>query len=110
MDKAGANGGEARLSGTAKVLAREAHLRSILETVPDAMIVIDEPGRINSFTAAAEAMFGYADIPHMTAPRGERLGLPLVDPLGRARNDAISCPLARRSNLRMGPIEAELGA
>jgi K+-sensing histidine kinase KdpD len=29
-------------SGTLEVLAREAHLQSILDTVPDAMIVIDE--------------------------------------------------------------------
>jgi two-component system sensor kinase FixL len=39
--------------------AREAHLRSILETVPDAMIVIDEAGLIQSFSAAAERLFGY---------------------------------------------------
>jgi two-component system sensor kinase FixL len=39
--------------------AREAHLRSILETVPDAMVVIDEAGRIQSFSAAAERLFGY---------------------------------------------------
>ena len=38
---------------------REAHLRSILETVPDAMIVIDEEARIQSFSAAAERLFGY---------------------------------------------------
>ena len=36
-----------------------AHLRSILETVPDAMIVIDEGGRIISFSSAAERMFGF---------------------------------------------------
>ena len=30
-------------------LDREAHLRSILDTVPDAMIVIDEAGHIHSF-------------------------------------------------------------
>jgi two-component system sensor kinase FixL len=39
----------------------EAHLRSILATVPDAMIVIDEIGTILSFSAAAEAMFGYSE-------------------------------------------------
>lgn len=39
--------------------AREAHLLSILETVPDAMIVIDEQGRIHSFSKAAERLFGY---------------------------------------------------
>jgi two-component system sensor kinase FixL len=37
-----------------------AHLQSILETVPDAMIVIDEQGIIVSFSTAAEAMFGFA--------------------------------------------------
>ncbi|MGY2049400.1 PAS domain-containing sensor histidine kinase [Methylobacterium sp. JK268] len=40
--------------------AREAHLRSILETVPDAMIVIDEQAQIRSFSAAAVRQFGYA--------------------------------------------------
>ena len=39
----------------------EAHLRSILATVPDAMVVIDERGTILSFSAAAEKMFGYAE-------------------------------------------------
>lgn len=40
---------------------RESHLRSILATVPDAMVVIDERGHILSFSAAAEKMFGYAE-------------------------------------------------
>jgi two-component system sensor kinase FixL len=40
-------------------LAREAHLTSILDTVPDAMIVIDERGIIQSFSSAAERLFGY---------------------------------------------------
>ena len=39
----------------------EAHLRSILATVPDAMVVIDERGLILSFSAAAEKMFGYTE-------------------------------------------------
>ena len=37
----------------------ENHLRSILSTVPDAMIVIDQRGEILSFSAAAERLFGY---------------------------------------------------
>jgi two-component system, LuxR family, sensor kinase FixL len=43
---------------TAEANAREAHLRSILDTVPDAMIVIDEQGLMQSFSSAAERLFG----------------------------------------------------
>jgi two-component system sensor kinase FixL len=50
-----------RERGGARVFAREAHLRSILETIPDAMIVIDERGAILSFSTAAEEMFGYRE-------------------------------------------------
>ena len=38
---------------------REAHLRSILDTVPDAMVVIDEHGIMQSFSATAERQFGW---------------------------------------------------
>jgi two-component system sensor kinase FixL len=38
---------------------REALLRSILDTVPDALVVIDEHGLIQSFSAAAERLFGF---------------------------------------------------
>ncbi len=41
--------------------AREAHLRSILDTVPDATVVISEKGMIQSFNAAAERLFGYRE-------------------------------------------------
>jgi len=37
----------------------EMHLRSVLDTVPDAMIVIDSQARILSFSATAERLFGY---------------------------------------------------
>jgi two-component system sensor kinase FixL len=47
-------------TSTREALAREAHLASILETVPDAMIVIDECGTIRSFSSAAERQFGYS--------------------------------------------------
>ncbi|MGA0604066.1 PAS domain S-box protein [Caulobacter sp. KR2-114] len=47
------------LRSTAVVAEREAHLRSILATVPDAMVVIDEYGRIQSFSATAERLFGW---------------------------------------------------
>jgi two-component system, LuxR family, sensor kinase FixL len=44
----------------AALQAAEARLRSILETVPDAMIVIDERGRVESLSTTAERLFGYA--------------------------------------------------
>ncbi|HET9337188.1 MAG TPA: PAS domain S-box protein [Sphingomicrobium sp.] len=50
-----------QLAGIESIFAQEAHLRSILETVPDAMIVIDERGYILSFSAAAERMFGFKE-------------------------------------------------
>ena len=37
----------------------EAYLRSVLDTVPDAIIVIDEFGVIQSFSSAAEKQFGW---------------------------------------------------
>src|ERR1700758_749165 len=46
-------------TSTRDALAREAHLASILETVPDAMIVIGEDGIVKSFSSAAGRLFGY---------------------------------------------------
>ena len=43
-----------------ETLARQAHLQSILDTVPEAMIVIDEHGVMQSFSSAAERLFGYS--------------------------------------------------
>lgn len=42
-------------------LDREAHLRSILDTVPDAMVVINETAAIQSFSSTAERLFGYSE-------------------------------------------------
>lgn len=44
-----------------RLAANAEHLRSILSTVPDAMVVINEQGNILSFSAAAERLFGYAE-------------------------------------------------
>ena len=63
--------------------AREAHLRSILETVPDAMVVIDEEARIRSFSATAVRQFGYA--PEDVV--GENVSLLMPEPY-RSRHDA----------------------
>lgn len=41
--------------------SREAHLRSILDTVPDATVVIDTRGKMISFNLAAMRQFGYSE-------------------------------------------------
>jgi len=43
---------------TQDVEARTAHLQSILDNIPDAMVVINERGLIQSFSLAAERLFG----------------------------------------------------
>lgn len=60
----------------------EAHLRSILATVPDAMVVIDDSGKILSFSASAERMFGYVESDVL----GENVKL-LMPPPDRERHD-----------------------
>jgi len=41
------------------LLDRAERLRSILDTVPDAIVTIDERGRIDGFSTAAERLFGW---------------------------------------------------
>jgi len=62
--------------------ATEAHLRSILSTIPDAMVIVDERGMILSFSAAAEKMFGYAE----TEVVGENVSMLMPSP-DRERHD-----------------------
>lgn len=59
---AGAWALEHRRAGDRAAIAlaeREAQLRSIYDTAPDALIVINETGVIQSYSAAAERMFGW---------------------------------------------------
>jgi diguanylate cyclase (GGDEF)-like protein/PAS domain S-box-containing protein len=54
---------EARLraeEATARAEVEQRRVRSILETVTDAIVTIDAQGRIESFNPAAEKMFGYS--------------------------------------------------
>lgn len=61
----------------------EAHLRSILLTVPDAMLVIDHRGTILSFSAAAEEMFGFSE----EEVAGENVSMLMPSP-DRERHDS----------------------
>lgn len=61
----------------------EAHIRSILSTVQDAMVVIDSNGIIQSFSTAAERMFGYSEADVL----GENVSMLMPSP-DRERHDS----------------------
>ena len=73
--------------------AREAHLRSVLDTVPDATIVICEKGIIQSFNAAAERLFGHREA-EVVGKNVSMLGT------GRWRPDAFGLPTVLMVNQR----------
>lgn len=74
----------------------ESHLRSILATVPDAMVVIDERGHILSFSAAAEKLFGYAE----QEIAGENVAILMPSP-DRERHDQYLTNYARTGKRKM---------
>nr|WP_244486730.1 PAS domain-containing sensor histidine kinase [Aurantimonas sp. Leaf443] len=64
----------------------EEHLRSILETVPDAMIVIDDKGTIRSFSKAAERLFRFS----VAEIVGRNVKALMPDPYRRAHDDYLA--------------------
>ena len=62
---------------------REQHFRSILDTVPDAMIVIDKHGIMQFYSTAAERQFGYTEPEAI----GQNISLLMPEP-DRSRHDA----------------------
>lgn len=52
-------GGEWFQRAHRELSARETHLRLILNTIPDAMILIDDKGLIRAFSPTAERLFGW---------------------------------------------------
>jgi len=75
---------------------RQAHINSILDTMPDAMIVIDEQGLMQSFSPAAERLFGW--------PAAEALGRNvsvLMPPPYRADHDGYLARYASTGERRI---------
>ena len=104
----------------ADVVAGEELLRSILATVPDAMIIIDIRGIITYFSAAAEEMFGYESAEVL----GQNINLLMPEPdcqhhdhyiqryleTGQARIIGIGrFTVARRRNGEVFPIQLSIG-
>jgi len=80
---AGEAGSSAQLAREVALQAAEARLRSVLQTVPDAMIIIDEKGRIESLSSTAERLFGYT----MSEVAGRNVSLLMPSP-DREQHDA----------------------
>jgi PAS domain S-box-containing protein len=98
----------------------EARIRSILETVPDALVTIDEFGSIETFSASAELLFGYSSqevigqnvnilmtSPHREAHDGylesyRRTGVRRIIGIGRVVN-------GRRKDGTIFPLELAVG-
>ena len=80
----------------AELSAREAHLRSILDTVPEAMIVIDERGLVTSFSTAAAKLFGY----HPEEVLGRNVRMLMPEPY-RAEHDGYIANYLRTGEARI---------
>lgn len=70
---------------TRGLMAREAHLQSILSNVPDAVIIADASGRIELFSPAAERLFGY----RAAEVIGRPLGVLMPQPYSDAHQDHV---------------------
>lgn len=89
-----------------RILERETHLRSILDAVPDAIIILDEQGIVQSFSHAAETLLRWnvmeavgmniaAIVPELGAP-------PVLDRQGFAS-------IARRGDETTIPVDLSIG-
>lgn len=72
------------------------HLRSILDTVPDAVVVIDRQGLMTSFSPAAERMFGWKEEEVL----GKNVSLLMPEPY-KAQHDGYLDRYARTGERRI---------
>lgn len=89
-----------------RLAEQEAHLRTILRTVPDGLLVIDQDGRIDAANAAAAALFGWRE--------PDLLGRPIVtlfpteDPREPGPGSGAREITARHRDGRPIPVELSL--
>ncbi|MEI9852297.1 MAG: PAS domain S-box protein [Sphingomonas sp.] len=95
---------------------REAQLRSVLETVPDAMVVVGDGGMITQFSAAAEALWGYRaeDVVgrnfRILAPAEERRAYAALIADSRARQPGeMTVGIGEAADGRTFPVEIRTG-
>ena len=87
-----------------ELAAREAHLASILATIPDAMIVIDDKGLIQSFNAAAQRLFGHTE--EEAVGRNVSMLMPSVDAEAHDRHIARYLRTGERHIIGSGRVVA----
>ena len=84
---------------------REAHLQSILDTVPDAMVVIDAQGIIESFSNAAERLFGY----NAAEVKGRNVSLLMPSPYREQHDSYLARYLATGEKRIIGSSRVVIG-
>ena len=78
--------GERLWRGAREAESRQAQLQSILETVPEAMIVIDEAGIMQSFSPTAMRLFGWS----AEEAIGRNVSLLMPEPYRHEHDDYLS--------------------
>jgi two-component system sensor kinase FixL len=84
--------------------AAEARLRSILQTVPDAMIIIDERGRIESLSTTAERLFGFTHPSEVVRPERQPPDAIALSRAARRLHRTLSVRLGERRIIGIGRI------
>jgi two-component system sensor kinase FixL len=105
---------DARRVSEKALMEREARLQSILDAVPDALVTVDEDGRIESFGAAASRLFGYDEAELvgqgfatlLSSPYREDYESDLPGHLSPGRNRAV---VAHRKDGSVFPTELSIG-
>lgn len=100
-----------------RVRTQEMQFRSILSAVPEAMVAVDENGRIQMFTAQAQQMFGYSEQEVVGLSPDLLFALPWsirVRRYLRMRSRSPDCKPARLIAVRrdgtLFPVEATMGS
>jgi PAS domain S-box-containing protein len=91
---------------TAELQESESRLRAIVESAADAILVIDEHERIDTFNSAAERMFGYT----AAETRGKKLSHLLPDPVSPDGGKTLTDYLRGGSVTTLHLVDRELTA
>lgn len=89
------------------LIATSAHRQAVLDNAADAIVTVDERGRIESCNAAAEQIFGYAAADLLGEPIARLIPLPHHDAYRQARPSHEV--VGRRANAGSFPLDLTVG-